>query len=85
MVCQRLQLKAYAVALSRTAKETIMELIIFFGVIALAFVFVIVIERISTELRGIRSVLMEHAHLEPVPVREHDPSRYQRKSDSTPA
>lgn len=41
--------------------------------------FVIAIERLATELRGIRTVMMEYAQLEPVPVQEHDPARYQRR------
>jgi hypothetical protein len=62
-----------------------MEMMIFFGAAAMAIIFVIVTERISIELRGIRSVLMEHAQLEPVPVREHDPAQYQRRDRSPPA
>ena len=62
-----------------------MEMMIFFGAAAMAIIFVIVTERISIELRGIRSVLMEHAQLEPVPVREHDPTRYQRRDRNPPA
>ena len=61
-----------------------MEMMIFFGAAAMAIIFVIVTERISIELRGIRSVLMEHAQLEPVPIREQDPSRYQRKKSGSP-
>jgi hypothetical protein len=62
-----------------------MEIFIFFAAIAAVFAVCLAVERVSTELRGIRSVLMEHAQLEPVPVREHDPSRYQRKNGSPPA
>jgi|TARA_R110000787_G_scaffold91407_1_gene192706 hypothetical protein len=43
------------------------------------FAVVVAIERVSTELRGIRTVMMEHAQLEPVPVHEHDPASYQRR------
>jgi hypothetical protein len=53
------------------------------------FAVVVAIERVSTELRGIRTVMMEHAQLEPVPVHEHDPAGYQRrdrqKASSPPA
>ena len=49
------------------------------------FAVVVAIERVSTELRGIRTVMMEHAQLEPVPVHEHDPANYQRRDRQKPS